>query len=167
MTRIKVLGLDLSLTCTGVADPDGITRRIRPGARRDATRLAWIRQQLSVDLDGGIDLAAIEGYSFGSRSSQAHSLGELGGVIRTHLHDQGVAYIAVPPATLKTYATGKGNAGKTAVIIAARDRLGYPGTDDNEADALWLWAFGLDLAGQPPIQLPQLHRRALDKITLP
>lgn len=165
-----VVGLDLSLTATGAAHPhpDGgaMSRTLKAGARRGMTRLAWLRDEIHT-ITTGADLVTIEGYSFSSRASQAHALGELGGVIRLALHEAGTPHLDVPPATLKTYATGRGNAGKVDVVVAARERLGYQGTDDNEADALWLRAIGLDLLGHPIVALPKTHRRALDKLTRP
>ena len=52
-----------------------------------------------------------------------------------------VPYEGVPVATIKKFATGKGNAGKEEVIAAVR-RIGHAPADDNEADALALleWA---------------------------
>jgi len=49
-----------------------------------------------------------------------------------------VEYRGYSSKEIKKYATTKGNAGKPAMILAARLKLGYPGKDDNEADALWL-----------------------------
>ena len=48
----------------------------------------------------------------------------------------------VRTTTLKLFATGKGNAGKTAMIAVAKNILGRDPIDDNEADAicLALWA---------------------------
>lgn len=162
---VAVLGLDLSLTATGIAHPDGTTTTIRTRTR-GMERLGVIAAGIldAVELE---PFVCIEGYSYGSRASQAHALGELGGVVRWSLWSTGITYLDVPPSTLKTYATGKGNAGKVDVIVAARDRLGYQGTDDNEADASWLRCIGLDLLGCAPISLPQTHRRALNKLALP
>lgn len=52
-----------------------------------------------------------------------------------------IPYKGVPVATIKKYATGKGNANKDAIIKAMKER-GYDPQDDNEADALALlgWA---------------------------
>lgn len=50
----------------------------------------------------------------------------------------GIHHAAVHSATLKKFATGKGNAKKPAMIEAARKKLGYQGKSDDEADALWL-----------------------------
>lgn len=168
MTGPAVVGLDLSLTATGIAHPDGTTTTIRTRTR-GMERLGVIAAGIleAVETADTDPFVCIEGYSFGSRASQAHALGELGGVVRWSLWSTGVTYLDVPPSTLKTYATGKGNAGKVDVIVAARDRLGYTGTDDNEADSLWLRCIGLDLLGAPVVKLPQTHRRALTKLTVP
>ena len=50
-------------------------------------------------------------------------------------------YLGVPVATIKKFATGKGNADKQAVIAAVKAK-GFQPQDDNEADALalLLWA---------------------------
>ena len=52
-----------------------------------------------------------------------------------------IPYQGVPVGTIKRHATGKGNASKEAVIEAVRAR-GFAPADDNEADAiaLLLWA---------------------------
>ncbi|MGO1069601.1 hypothetical protein [Lysobacter sp. CA199] len=52
-----------------------------------------------------------------------------------------VPYQGVPVGTIKKFATGKGNANKTAMIEAAK-HWGHEPADDNEADALALlhWA---------------------------
>ena len=160
-----VVGLDLSLTATGVFDglPSTIKTKHRGMERIDVIE-SCVRMVVNACTD---PLVMIEGYSFGSRSSQAHALGELGGCVRLMLHRSGVPWVDVPPSTLKTYATGRGNAGKTEVVVAARERLGYTGHDDNEADAMWLWAIGCDLLGEPVVKLPQTHRRALEKLEVP
>ena len=56
--------------------------------------------------------------------------------------EHGLEHAAVHSATIKKNATGKGNAGKDAVMAAMRGR-GFTPADDNEADALALldWAF--------------------------
>jgi Holliday junction resolvasome RuvABC endonuclease subunit len=63
---------------------------------------------------------------------------EIQGQIKTVCEDMLVEYRAYSSKEIKLYATGKGGAGKPAMIKAAQDKLGYPGNDDNEADALWL-----------------------------
>ena len=46
--------------------------------------------------------------------------------------------------TIKKHATGKGNAGKDD-MIKAMQALGHPVTDDNEADALALLHWSLEM----------------------
>jgi len=52
-------------------------------------------------------------------------------------------YQCIEPVDLKQYATGRGNADKTAMILAAR-RYGYEGNNDNLADAYHLFAWAMD-----------------------
>lgn len=162
---MNVLGLDLSLTCTGYSldRPAGLHVGTLTTRLRGCDRLTWLRTEI-VALAEQADLAVIEGYSFNSRSSQAHALGELGGVVRVALHERGIAYVDVPPAIVKKYATGKGNAGKELVLVEAVKRLGYAGSSNDEADALWLHAIGRDLVGNPAVEVPQAHRAALAKL---
>jgi Holliday junction resolvasome RuvABC endonuclease subunit len=63
---------------------------------------------------------------------------EIQGQIKTVCEDAHIEYRAYSSTEIKKFATGKGNAGKPAMIKAAKDKLGYPGDNDNEADALWI-----------------------------
>jgi Holliday junction resolvasome RuvABC endonuclease subunit len=172
MREPRVVGLDLSLTATGVAWPAGETGTLTP-TRTGMARLADLRDRILAICDPGIgvegvaDLVAVEGYSFGSRHSQAHALGELGGVVRLALWEAGVPFVDVAPALLKKYATGHGNAPKEQVLAAAIRRLGYQGHDHNQADAAWLRAVALDAYGHPPTAMPEAHRQALAKVAWP
>lgn len=158
-----VMGLDLSLTATGVAYPDGLAGCIR-SKKRDAERLVEIRGRIEAGLlDYPTDLVVIEGPAFG-RPNGMHALGQLAGVVYVRLLELEQKHLEVPPSCVKKYATGKGNAKKVEVITSARERLGYDGHDDNEADALWLRALGMDLLGEPVVVVPALHRAALDKL---
>lgn len=168
-----VVGIDPSLTATGVAWPDGSTEVLAwPG--RGVDRLAGVYARVENwchrgPLAVGEPLVILEGYAHG-KGNQAHQMGELGGVLRLVLHHQHVEFVVVPPAVVKKYATGKGNANKDLVRDAARDRLGplAPGISSDECDALWLRQIGLALTGDPfAVEVPKLHRSALDKITLP
>jgi crossover junction endodeoxyribonuclease RuvC len=88
----------------------------------------------------------VEGYSFASRNSQAHSIGELGGCVRMTLWKNGIPYIEVPPTSRAKFATGKGNAGKTEVISAISSKTGklFSGSGaDDECDAWILEQMGL------------------------
>lgn len=138
---MKVCGLDLSLTGTGVAWPDGSLSTVKPGKQRGVECLAFIVAEVSRAIDGA-DLAVIEGYAFGARGRAVFQIGELGGVVRLACHQAGVPFQEVAPASLKLFAAGRGNASKDEMVAAARTRGGDP-KDDNQADALWLREFGI------------------------
>lgn len=55
----------------------------------------------------------------------------------------GVPYTGIPPATIKKFATGNGNAKKPAMMDAMR-QSGFHPKDDNEADALALLMLALE-----------------------
>ena len=157
----RIIGLDLSLTATGIATPDlvGTIKSKFRGPRRLVEIRADILEHCTRD-----DIAVIEGYAFGRHNQAAH-LGELGGVVRVALYEAGVRILTVPPASLKRYATGKGNASKEDVLAAAIRRLGYQGSSTDEADALWLRQIGLaKYAPDDAVNVPAENRAALEKI---
>lgn len=147
MMQPRILGLDLSLTGTGVScsvcgESVFLTKKVGAEERliliREAIRLGHLGGFSSgVEFVGHVDLVVLEGYAF-SRPNQAHQIGELGGVIRVMLREQGVPWLAIPPAKLKKWATGKGNAQKDAMIATAIRGFDYGGTSNDEADAYLL-----------------------------
>lgn len=68
----------------------------------------------------------------------AHVYGGCVAVLTSTCEEIGVPYLPLEVAHVKQHATGKGNAGKTAMIAAARERLRVAAVDDNEADAIWI-----------------------------
>jgi len=76
----------------------------------------------------------------------AHVFGGFLATLSTWCEQRSVPYQGVPVGTLKRFATGKGNAGKEAVIAAVRAR-GFTPADDNEADALALLLWALETRG--------------------
>jgi crossover junction endodeoxyribonuclease RuvC len=161
----RVVAFDLSLTSTGVADRNG-TRRICPKST-GVERLAEVRNAVIdaawfEDSDGPYpaDLVVIEGYSYASGNS-AHQVGELGGVVRLALHEAGIRFEVVAPKTIKTYACDNGGASKDDVLLAAVRRLGYEGKSKDEADAYWLYALAMHALGEPIVDVPRAHLRAL------
>jgi Holliday junction resolvasome RuvABC endonuclease subunit len=164
----RVMGIDPALNSTGVVypGPDGapVIQLYRPPKESadGMARIAWMRRWLSSLLRiVKPDVVAIEGYSFGSKGQAVFNIGEFGGVMRFTIWEAGAAIVEVPPATLKVYATGSGNAEKDAMIAEAIRRLGYAGSNRDEADAAWLFAMAMDAYGAPIAELPQTHRRAV------
>jgi len=157
-----VVGLDLSITATGYSH-DLTTSTYKPFGAGDL-RLVSIRDAMT-PIFTWADLVVIEGPVL--RSSAAIALGLLHGVIRAALIDAGIPYALVPPATLKKYATGKGNAGKPEMAVALYKRCGLELADDNQVDAYWLRAMGLDHLGAPLVDLPAAQRESLTKVQWP
>lgn len=70
----------------------------------------------------------------------AHIYGALWGILHKWCYQNNIPCQSREVAHIKKHVTGKGNANKTAVIEAMRQR-GYDPEDDNEADALALLSF--------------------------
>jgi crossover junction endodeoxyribonuclease RuvC len=138
---VRVVGLDLSLVATGVADESG-TRTLSPKKLRGVPRLAWFHTEIIRAVEG-YEAAVIEGYSFGSQAGR-EVLGELGGIARLAIYQLGVMLVVIPPKLLKKYVTGSGNAGKDEVIAAAIRNFGFEGISNNEADAYMLRCMARD-----------------------
>ena len=160
---VKVVGLDLSITATGLAKRDGSTFTIKPGSTGDQ-RLVEIRNCVGLAV-GGCDLVVIEDVVV--RSSAAAVVGMVHGAVRYALLDWNIPYVTVPPATLKKFATGRGNAGKPEMAVALFKRFGLELTDDNQVDALWLRAAGHELLGEPLVPLPSSQVDALKAVSRP
>lgn len=75
----------------------------------------------------------------------AHAYGGFLATLTSWCEHQKIPYQGVPVGTIKRHVTGKGNAGKSAMVSAMRAR-GYLVADDNEADALavLVWALAQD-----------------------
>jgi Holliday junction resolvasome RuvABC endonuclease subunit len=163
---VIVAGVDLSLTATGVALLRSRWECVKVKTR-GSQRLREIRDQLLIILnDAGIDFVALEGYSFGSKA-RGEWLGELGGVVRVELDEHDIAWTAIPPASVKKYATGRGNATKADMRVELLKRANLDIRDDNVVDAWWLRAMALDHFGQPVVKMPETHRVALEKVEWP
>lgn len=162
-----VVGLDLSITATGVALADGSVSTIGPPPKLGDRRLVALRDRLeSFPMQiYNADLVVIEGPVV--RSSAAITIGMVHGVVRSMLLDYGTPYVLVPPATLKKYATGKGNADKTAMALATYKRASIEFDDDNQCDAWWLRAAGLHALGAPLFDVPAAQAAALEKVDWP
>lgn len=166
MGRVNILGLDLSLTSTGLChcgETSAYSTKLRGAARLSDVSLFI----LDYCLNKNIDCVVIEGYSFSSRNSQAHSIGELGGCVRMSLWNNGTPYVDVPPTSRAKFATGKGNAGKTEVISAISSKTGkiFSGSGaDDECDAWVLEQMGLTHLGISEYSWTKEQLSSLDKI---
>lgn len=136
---MNILGVDLSLTSTGIS-ANGKTGIITTPAK-GSERLSIISLAiLDAVIENSIQLVAIEGYSFASRNSQAHSIGELGGVVRMRLWERNIPYVDIPPTCRAKFATGRGNAAKTEVMssVSAKTGLVFSGKGADDMCDAWI-----------------------------
>lgn len=162
----RVLGLDLSLTGTGLATFSGEgwrTRAVGTSSKQELPqRLRHIVDELEVFMGGdGCDLAVIEDLPRGARGSS--SVGMVHGVVRLQLAATPV--LLVTPASLKVFAANSGRAEKKDVAREARRVLGLDGQlTFDEYDAAWLVAVGLHLLCDTTFAVPVQNLRALDGV---
>lgn len=171
----RVIGLDLSLTATGLALYDGARATITTGPGQHIEdqhdRIAYIADEVTertwAGTSSGPVLAVLEGPSYGSTGAHTWDRAGLWWLTYHHLHGFAVPVAVVPPSTLKRYATGKGAATKADMRMALFQRTGLDVRDDNQVDAWWLRAMGLDHLGCPVVEVPKTHRAALEKVEWP
>jgi Holliday junction resolvasome RuvABC endonuclease subunit len=166
---LRVIGLDLSLTSTGVALPDGSTFRIKTRAKDGDRRLSTIRDHIRRVLDEHRPhLAVVEDLPRHAMGAGVTAM--VHGVVRTELVDADVPYAIVVPATLKSFACDHGRAEKQQLADAAFLATGVTFHDDkggDQCDAWWLRAAGHDAYGVPLFPLPAAQRARLHKVNWP
>ena len=180
------VGLDLSLTSTGVAfvwrtktDTVRLHHMVRktPKDIKGADRLRWIRDALMGDVAIHMGVLAedmptnhqtlimIEGYAAQAKW-RAHQIGELGGVMRVAMLEADVPFLAIAPTVLKKFVTGKGNAPKSVVMKYLLSYFKIDVDEDDAADATGLALMGAYLVGGYS-RLTQARQDAFDKVELP
>ena len=183
------VGLDLSLTSTGVAvrrvDRSFPTTALHllksdPADYRSARdakdkpvatytdRLARL-EDLLAEIEARIptgSLVFLEAPSYGSAGSGTFDRSGLWWLTYQRLTALSCRVVAVPPTCRALYAAGKGNGGKDAVLSAVVKR--YPDLDvrdNNVADAVALMAMAARTDGSPiEPDLPAANLKAMDKL---
>lgn len=174
-----VVGLDLSLTSTGVAIWDGLAGQIQlhrirsTGTKTDTWSQRHQRiTKLAADIDALITstrtFILIEAPAYGSTTGSVWDRAGAWWKVYSLLEAWGDSILPIEPSVVKKFATGKGNADKDAVLAAVVRR--YPDIDvtgNDQADAVALLDIGMHLAGQPLAQLPTVNRSVLDRLSIP
>jgi Holliday junction resolvasome RuvABC endonuclease subunit len=163
---MNLMGLDLSLTSTGLCiNEESFVIKPKP---KGAERLSIVSDLiLETAFAKNIQLVLIEGYAFGARNSQSHSIGELGGAVRMKLWESKIPFIDIPPTCRAKFATGKGNAGKNEVISSISAKTGIVwsgGGADDMCDAWILEQMGIAKIGLSKYAWNNQQLSALEKV---
>ena len=173
-----VIGLDTSLTATGIASSRGWCQAIGWTDKKNPLtkqaqpeRLGSMLHVLQSVIEAAAkpDLVVMELPALSRTGGGGHERGWLWWEIYRHFAAVGIPIGLLTPNQRALYATGKGAAAKGAVIDAVARRWPNWNTegDDNCADAVALMAAGRDWAGHPIAVMPQTHRRAIDAAAWP
>lgn len=182
---VRIIGVDQSLTSTGVAVAEGgrftSVERVRPKmkaklegmAKREAEhqRLEQILQAIARHtrtMPRTQPIVGLEGPAMGIKGAAVVQIFGLYTLVKQELYRQGIPYYIVPPSTVKLYATGNGAAGKDDVLTAMVRR--HPGVEfsgNDEADAMAIAAIGARYYGQPVEASTAYMARAMEKMEWP
>ena len=149
---MKIIGIDPGTACgwavhdtkpkTWISGVWDLKSRRHEGGGMRFLRLRGYLQEL-LDATPGGRVVIYEEVRRHMGTDAAHVYGGIIAVITEECEARGIPYLGVPVGTVKKLATGKGNAGKPAMIAAALDRWpGFEPADDNEADARWIAVAG-------------------------
>lgn len=176
INQLRITGLDLSLTSTGIAVANGgdvALTRVQPDDNlSDHARIDHIRAHVwGLTRPDDVDLVVVEGPSYGSVTGKQHERAGLWWICTRVLWRAGTPYVVVTPSALKKYATGAGsgkNSGKDKVLAAVIKRYPMADVDGNDvADAVVLAAMAADHYGCPLAPVPAAHRAALRAVNWP
>lgn len=148
-----ILALDLGTTTGWASRIGGIvhsgTVSFRP-SRYDGGGIRYLRFQRWLDGlandGGGLGTISFEEVRRHVGTDAAHLYGGFLATLTSWCEREQVAYQGVPVGTIKRFATGKGNAGKDAVLAAVTAR-GFRPADDNEADAIAILLWAMETRG--------------------
>lgn len=164
---MRVVGLDLSLTSTGVATAHDSTR-IRPPAAFAPAELGPLStihriRHIAAKVGKAVadaDLVILESLFPSTMPGTMERVGLFWRVLDTVLVQAPYAGVAtIHPVTLKVYATGSGRADKPAMVAAARHHFGGRIGGDDEADAAFCAAIGHAAIGRPILILASPEQR--------
>lgn len=176
-----VVGLDLSLTSTGIAhitwNGDEVVADIHRAQSKGSKTDTWEARSLRIlNLANEIQkrvlpaaLVVLEGPSFNSVSVSSHDRAWLWGKVFDRMMLNGVPVVVVPPSSAKKWSTGKGNADKDDMVLAAgRMWPALDGIKNDTADALALAGIGMQMLGGPcPFALTKYRTDVVAGLRLP
>lgn len=160
-----VLGVDASYTAFGLAVLGAGHVKAWTMGNKTLTgpaRLAWFYAEFAAVLAMYKPAAVcLEGYAFGARS-HAHTIGELGGVVRLALYHANLPLLVAPPNVIKLFVTGSGGAEKSTLSKELFKRFGVDLASNDEVDATACALMGLEWCS-PLLALPKAQKAAVGK----
>lgn len=173
---MKVLGLDLSLTSSGVAVVESGTGVVHTesiktrGKKNDTLRERHERQAyiltriLEVIEEYTPQYIVIEGPAYSSMVGKVHDRSGLWWIVVFALMNEDYKVSEVPPTNRAQYATGKGRAPKEDVVASVAEHMSVVVKTDDEADAVVLASMGLRSLGKPSDSIPETNWVSLKKV---
>lgn len=168
-----IMGIDLSLTGTGLVILDGgktvVNKIIKSKPPEEKTHTTEIERLLKIKAEiqkhiskYSPDLALIEGLAFGARNTTAlMQLAGLSYMVRETFVLRSIPFIVVAPTTLKKFIVGKGNATKDLMLLETFKRYGQSFLDNNICDAFALAQCGAAVKNQSPIKLSKPQQEVI------
>jgi Holliday junction resolvasome RuvABC endonuclease subunit len=137
---MKIMGVDPSITRTGIGLPDQTTFTISPPKQVTGDdRLEYFTDHIGLTArTAHTDLVVMEDAPTALQGNAGRVLLHLQGTLRLELKRQKIPYMILSPSSLKKFATGNGSSDKTGMALAAFKRLGREYGTDDECDADWL-----------------------------
>ena len=152
-----IVGLDLSLTSTGVVVLLGdqiieqkVVKSSPIGDRPtdEAVRLSDVTERVLALVPGNANLVVIENIAFMiSKTTALVQLAAINYIVRIGLLKRNIPFVVVSPPSLKKFVTGKGVAQKDEMMLDTYKRWGVSLTNNNECDAYGLARIGLAILG--------------------
>lgn len=177
--RIQLIGLDMSLTSTGVCNcfiehgdilsaPTHTIITTPKGFNTRRERVVHIIKRIRDIISSSCtQIFLIEMYAFAHKSTNVVQLGELGGMVRQYAYkESGIEPIEIPIGSLKKYMTGKGTGKKEDMKLAVYKKFkkDFQNRSNDECDAYCLCRLGADLLGLVERKLNKKENEALDAV---
>ncbi len=182
MKQEKVLGLDLSLTCSAAVlipknwDHDFkslITTTIGYPLKKDADEMLRLERLINIGdalagfaFDNRVTHVFVEQYAFSSMASQAHAIGELGGYVKTVFHKACLPVKTVVASQARKHLFGKIPRQDAKLYVGQRlVQMGARFRTNDEGDAAVVANYGCHMLGWPalayeePAHIPTSRRK--------
>jgi len=143
---MKILAIDPGTRCGYALSPNESGVWNLSPHRHEGGGMRFVRlKNYLMTICEGVNIVVYEEVRRHLGTDAAHIYGGIVAIIQEHCEHNKIPYQGVPVGTIKKYFTGKGNSNKEVMLTAARAK--WPDLDiidDNQADALALWAWAKD-----------------------